>query len=115
MALMMLLKKRPKKSVVPPSGNIKKHINIPAKKHGAPSAHTIMCLQKEQQQSKTYTRVVRGGRGVKMYHHSQPWPEFTETVEVKEALEDTDAIECFRYPARHFKTNPTETVRSLLG
>jgi hypothetical protein len=41
MALMMLLKKRPKKSVVPPSGNIQKTINIPAKKHGAPSAHTI--------------------------------------------------------------------------
>jgi hypothetical protein len=41
MALMMLLKKRPKKSEVPPSGNIKKPVNIPAKKHGAPSAHTI--------------------------------------------------------------------------
>jgi hypothetical protein len=23
--------------------------------------------------------------------------------------------ECFRYLARHFKTNPTETVRSVLG
>jgi hypothetical protein len=41
MALKMLLKKCPKKSVVPPSGNIKKTVNIPAKKHGAPSAHTI--------------------------------------------------------------------------
>jgi hypothetical protein len=42
MALMMLLKKRPKKSVVPHSGNIKKPVNNPAKKHGAPSAHTIV-------------------------------------------------------------------------
>jgi hypothetical protein len=36
----MLLKKRPKKLVVPPSENIK-NVNIPAKKHSAPSAHTI--------------------------------------------------------------------------
>jgi hypothetical protein len=41
MALKMLLKKRPKKSVVPPSGGIRKTVNVPAKKHGAPSDHTI--------------------------------------------------------------------------
>jgi hypothetical protein len=41
MALKMLLKKRPKKSVVPPSGGIRKTVNVHAKKHGAPSAHTI--------------------------------------------------------------------------
>jgi hypothetical protein len=36
-------KKRPKKSVVPPSsGGIRKTVNVPAKKHGAPSAHTIV-------------------------------------------------------------------------
>jgi hypothetical protein len=46
MALMMLFKKRPKKSVVPPSGNIKKPVNIPAKKHGAPRAHTIQYNQR---------------------------------------------------------------------
>jgi hypothetical protein len=39
MALKMLVKKRPKKSVVPPSGGIRKTVNVPAKKHGAPSAH----------------------------------------------------------------------------
>jgi hypothetical protein len=39
------LKKRPKKSVVPPSGGKRKTVNVPAKKHGAPSAHTIMDQQ----------------------------------------------------------------------
>jgi hypothetical protein len=43
MALMMILKKRPKKSVVPPSGNIKKTVNIPAKKHGAPNIDWAQC------------------------------------------------------------------------
>jgi hypothetical protein len=40
---LMLLKKRPKKSVVPGhlAEILKKTVNIPAKKHGAPSAHTI--------------------------------------------------------------------------
>jgi hypothetical protein len=36
MALMMLFKKRPKNTVVPPSGRIRKTVNVPAKKHGAP-------------------------------------------------------------------------------
>jgi hypothetical protein len=31
--------------VVPPSGKKLTYLNIPAKKHGASSAHTIACLQ----------------------------------------------------------------------
>jgi hypothetical protein len=35
-------KKSPKKSVVSPSGGIRKTVNVPAKKHGTPSAHTLL-------------------------------------------------------------------------
>jgi hypothetical protein len=63
MALMMLLKKRPKKSVVPPSGGIRKTVNVPAKNHGAPSAHTIRYILERVGNSSSSTLGASNGLG----------------------------------------------------
>jgi hypothetical protein len=50
---------------------------------------------------------------------AQPVPKLAATPEMlirRSSTTFSDQLtECFRYLARHFKTNPTETVRSVLG